>query len=240
VVQVEARGVGPLQYRIVGRAAFPRLDNSDIEALADGATFTGDGLARVYDDQNSTRYLVGRLQPGVDNAATMRAIAAIPAFNRRETNFTTDTGAGGPSPPPEVERLRRVDGFPPSLAALLAVLAVIAVGHALVTSVSRRRRELAVLKSVGFSRRQVRATIAWQATTLALIGVVVGVPAGFAVGRWAWDRVADSLGIAARTPVPVAALVLIAIGSLVATNLVAFIPARSAARVRPALALRSE
>ena len=53
---------------------------------------------------------------------------------------------------------------------------------ALVSSLRRRRRELAVLKTLGFSRRQVRATVAWQASTVAAVGLVVGIPLGLLVG----------------------------------------------------------
>ena len=35
-----------------------------------------------------------------------------------------------------------------------------------------------MLKTLGFSRRQLVATVAWQATTVACVGVVIGVPLG--------------------------------------------------------------
>ena len=63
------------------------------------------------------------------------------------------------------------------------------------TSVRRRRRELALLKTIGFGRRQVSATVAWQATTLAFVGLVVGIPIGLLLGRLVWQRVADGLGV---------------------------------------------
>ena len=47
------------------------------------------------------------------------------------------------------------------------VLAVAALGHTLVSSIRRRRRDLATLKTLGFTRGQVSATVAWQATTFA-------------------------------------------------------------------------
>jgi ABC-type lipoprotein release transport system permease subunit len=127
-----------------------------------------------------------------------------------------------------------------SLAALLALLALLAVGHSLVTSVRRRRRELAVLKTLGFDRRQVRSTVAWQASTLACIGLVLGIPAGLFVGAAVWRPVADGLGVTSSPPFPALAVMLVVPAAFAATNLLAFLPARAAARIRPAVALRAE
>jgi ABC-type lipoprotein release transport system permease subunit len=140
----------------------------------------------------------------------------------------------------EVDRLRQVNWLPVTLAGLLSLLALLAVGHALVTSVRRRRRDLAVLKTLGFDRGQIRATIAWQATTLALVGLIIGIPAGILVGSFVWRQVATGLGIATTPQIPVLALLLTIPAALVAVNLIAYAPARAAARTRPAVALRSE
>ena len=80
------------------------------------------------------------------------------------------------------------------LAGLLVFLAVGALALALVGSVQRHRRDLAVLKTIGFVGRQVSATVAWQSTLLAITALVVGVPLGLALGRWTWDLVAGNVG----------------------------------------------
>src|SRR5262249_53320630 len=195
-------------YRTVGRAVFPRLLKSDIQPLADGAAFTGAGMRRVATSSDATRYLVGRFAPGVDQAAAERRVGETTQFRPPPESqpFSTDSGATGPVIPPEVDRLRHIDWFLPSLAVLLATLAAIAVGHALVTSVRRRRRDLAVLKPLGFDRRQVRASVAWQATTLALIGLIFGVPVGVLVGAAAWRVVADRIGISTTATIPLLGL----------------------------------
>ena len=117
---------------------------------------------------------------------------------------------------------------------------LLSVGHALITSVRRRRRDLALLKTLGFNRRQVRATIAWQATALATVGLVVGLPIGIIAGRLAWHRIADGLGVSNVATLPTLALLLAIPAVLALVNLLAFFPARSAANTRPAVALRSE
>src|SRR5439155_16019962 len=119
---------GSHNYRIVGTAAFPKLDSP--QPLANGAALTGAGLAHLVSPtspSNSSLYLMGRLAPGAKLATVEHQVAGIAQFGI-ERPF-------GPSVPVEVERLRNVDWLPATLAALLAVLALLAVGHALVTSV---------------------------------------------------------------------------------------------------------
>ena len=80
----------------------------------------------------------------------------------------------------------------------------------------------------------------WQTSTVALIGLVCGVPLGVAIGRLVWRAFADYLGV---VPVPVVTLQeigTIALGTLVVANLLAAGPAIVAARIRPASLLRAE
>ncbi len=217
-----------LNYRIVGRVVFPAIGLG--QPLADGAAFTGEGNAPFFDPTNYYRYFVGRFEPRVDRAAVERSIAGVPQLDR-PTEATV---------PAEIERLRQIGWFPATLAGLLGGLALLAVGHALVTAVRRRRRELALLKTLGFSRRQVRATVAWQATTLATVGLVVGIPAGVIVGHLVWRAVADGLGVSTTAAIPTLALLLTIPAAVALVNLIALFPARAAAHTRPAVALRTE
>ena len=108
------------------------------------------------------------------------------------------------------------------------------------TSVRRRAGDLAVLKALGFVASQVRASVAWQATTLAAVGSVLGIPAGLVIGRSAWAIVARRLGIDSHIPVPWLAVSMAVPGAIVMANLIAVVPGRRAARIRPATALRAE
>jgi predicted lysophospholipase L1 biosynthesis ABC-type transport system permease subunit len=194
---------------------------------------TGAGYERLLsrtDNNNGTFYLVVRVAPGAQLATVEHRVAAISLVDR----------PFGPSVPIEVDRLRQANWLPATLAGLLPVLALLAVGHAIVTSVRRRRRDLALLKTLGSNRRQIRAAVAWQATTLAIVGLVVGIPAGLIIGNLVWRRVANGLGVTTSAAIPTLALILIVPCALALTNLIAFFPARAAARTRPAVALRSE
>jgi hypothetical protein len=141
--------------------------------------------------------------------------------------------------PPEVREVEGVNDLPLLLAFVLTLLAVGTIAQTLVTSVRRRRRDLAILKAVGFVGRQVRASVAWQATAIAGTGLLVGLPLGVAAGRWAWNLLAQGFAI---QPVAVISpgLLLAVPAVLLLANAVAAIPARTAARTRPAVVLRTE
>ena len=51
------------------------------------------------------------------------------------------------------------------------------------TSVRRRRRDLALLKTLGFTQRQLAAAVAWQATVIGAIGITLGIPLGMVLGH---------------------------------------------------------
>ncbi len=145
-----------------------------------------------------------------------------------------------PLPAPDVENLRRVSGLPVAFSALVTVLGVATLGHTLVSSVRRRRRDLAVLRAIGFARSQVSATVAWQATTMAVIALAVGLPLGVGAGRWAWQVVADGIGTPAGAVTPVLAIALTVPAVVLVANTLAAFPARRATRTVPAVALRAE
>jgi predicted lysophospholipase L1 biosynthesis ABC-type transport system permease subunit len=61
---------------------------------------------------------------------------------------------------------------------------------------------VAVLRAIGFARSQISATVAWQATTTAVIALAVGLPLGVGAARWAWQVVADGIGTPAAAVTP--------------------------------------
>jgi ABC-type lipoprotein release transport system permease subunit len=97
-----------------------------------------------------------------------------------------------------------------------------------------------LLKTLGFTRRQLAATVAWQASVAVVLGIVVGVPLGAITGRLLWDQFANALHVVSEPTVPALTVVLIALGALVLANVVAAVPGRAAARTRTAELLRSE
>jgi hypothetical protein len=205
-----------------------------------GAWLTPAGYDRLFAGAHyrfKFHFAVLSLRPGADVQAvaarldkTMRGIKgaqAIPAFSP-------------PDPLAQAQIVKDVAVLPLALSAFLAVLAVGAVGHALSIAVSRRRHELAVLRALGLTRRQTRLVIGTQATLLAVIGVVFGIPLGFALGRVLWHAAAQTMPLAYHPPLAALALLLVVPVALLVANLLAAWPARRAARLRAAQILRTE
>jgi ABC-type lipoprotein release transport system permease subunit len=142
--------------------------------------------------------------------------------------------------PAEIVNYKSMGTMPAVLAGGVAAGAVAALGLALVASVRRRRRDLALLKTLGFTRRQLAATIVWQSTVVAIVGLVVGIPLGIAAGRWLWIVFARELSAVPDPVIPAASVVLAALAALILANLVAAIPARLAGRTPAAEVLRAE
>jgi predicted lysophospholipase L1 biosynthesis ABC-type transport system permease subunit len=97
-----------------------------------------------------------------------------------------------------------------------------------------------MLKTFGFTRRQLGGTVAWQASVAAVIGIAVGIPLGVALGRFLWTLFARQIYAVPAPAVPAAVLALVALGTILLANLAAAIPGRSAARTPSAVALRAE
>lgn len=215
-----------VSMRVVGEAAIYDLATAD--RLGRGAAVTLEGFRRLQPEPFIQVFLVNY----ADGISDAEGYAAL----RRDWGRTVLR----PVSATDVANLDAIGSLPFVLAGLVGVLAVAALGHALVTSVRRRRRDLAVLRTIGFVGRQLRASVAWQATTLMALALIVGVPLGVAAGRWIWRVVAESLGTAVGPVTPVVAVLLIVPATVLLANAIAAIPARSAARTEPATVLRSE
>jgi hypothetical protein len=146
----------------------------------------------------------------------------------------------GAQRPAEIVTYESTGATPAVLALGLAAGAVVALGLALAASVRRRRRDLALLKTLGLTRRQLAATIAWQASVVAVVGVLLGVPLGVALGRWLWVEFAHQIAVVPEPTVPALQVAAVAGVALVLANVVAAFPGRAAARTPAALVLRSE
>jgi hypothetical protein len=186
-----------------------------------------------------------RLRPGVSAAAGKANLQTI--ANATNKLFDSDPHATGNSigvlpvvRPVQIIDYRSTGSTPVVLAGGLALGAIVALGLTLTASVRRRRRDLALLKAFGFAQRQLMAAIAWQATVDALVGVVFGIPIGIVVGRELWTLFAQNINAVPDPTVPILSVILVGVGTLIFTNLVAVLPGRSAARTSTALVLRAE
>ena len=222
---------------VVGRVVLPGLGTypgSDKTSPGEGAVVTQAELRRLGPDFGGGDILVD-FRAGTTGQQQAAAIRGA-----RAASNTDDVIISRVQEPSDVVAYRDVRSTPIALSIVLALLATMTLAHGLISSVRRRRRELAMLKTLGFTRRQVSSTVAWHASTVVAIALLFGIPLGIVAGRWAWSTLATDLG---AVIVPVVPWLVLAIGIpalLLLANLVAFVPGRIAARLRPAIALRSE
>ncbi len=226
--------IGPKHapYRVVG-VGFTAW--SPHTTYLDGAWVTRAGFQRVVpsdDDLKFHNFLVA-FRPGVDRERTIKQLD-------ESTGLDLESASSTEFLPGELVNLRGVRHVPLYLGLFLALLAVAAVGHALASGVRRRRFDMGVLRTFGLTRRQARLTVAWQATTLALIGLVIGVPLGVILGRAIWRNVAVATPMQYVAPLAALAVVLVWPLAILIANVLAAWPARVAARLRPADVLRVE
>jgi ABC-type lipoprotein release transport system permease subunit len=139
----------------------------------------------------------------------------------------------------EIVNAASLGDAPLLIAALFASLAAVALGLSLAASVQRNSRDLAILRSLGFTGRQLGSAVAWHATIIVLIGLAIGVPLGVIVSTRAWRSFADQLHVLAEPQSPMwFVIAAVALGLLVA-NAIAVVPARAARRLQVAALLRS-
>jgi hypothetical protein len=221
---VEARARRSVRMRVVGRAVLPE-NAVDVGPRPDAA-MTFQAYKRL-NPQAQVGDFEARIAPGPARQATLA---------RLERQYAHPA----PGPPQTIADFGGVRNLPVIGSALLAAIATAALAQTLVTAIRRRRRQLAVLKTLGFDRRQLLATVAWQATTFAVIGLAVGLPVGVAAGRWAWYLFAEQIEVVPEPVTPVSLVLLVVPAAVLLAILVAALPAWSAARTRAAVVLRAE
>jgi len=220
---VDVRSSRAARMRVVGRAVLPE---SVCDCPRPRGAMTFAALQRL-NPHSSPGIFEARIAPGAAHEARLGRLEQAYIHPR-------------PGPPKTVADFEGVRNLPVVASVLLAAIAVAALAHTLVTAVRRRRRHLAVLKTIGYDRRQLLATVGWQAMTFAAIGLLVGLPLGVAAGRWAWYLFAEQIDVVPEPVTPVGLVLLLVPAAVLLALAVAGLPAWSAARTRAAVVLRAE
>ena len=246
------------RLKIAGTAALPALGDTlgvhpslSTGAILPTSVVSRAALAEAGPESGPNAILV-RLRPGVSQAAGLRSLQQITGEYDKIAHSPQVVSHAGPTAleltadvlpvqrPAEIVNYKTMGTMPVILAGGVAAGAVAALGLALFASVRRRRRDLALLKTLGFTRRQLARAVAWQSTVVAVVGLIIGLPLGIAFGRWLWILFAHALSAVPAPVIPAGPVALAAIAALVLANLVAAVPGRQAARTPAALLLRAE
>ncbi len=217
--------------RVVGTAIFP--DFGDQLSLGQGAQTTiGVLKSAVGSNTPPPDTILMRFRPGTDVEAAITAL---------QGRFDPASGLNvmAAEQPVDLINFGRVQNLPLVVGGLLGLLAAGTLVHLLLTSIRRRRRDLAVLKVLGFVPGQLRATIAWQASTITALALVIGLPLGIVLGRSIWRLFAHQIGVIAVPVVSPPALAALAVAAFVVSALAALVPARAASRTPASEILRT-
>lgn len=222
-----------IPMRVVGLAVVPVF--GDNTGLGETALVGIDGWARLGGAEG------GRDRPIQDlfvrGAVDLEAIAALAG---PEARVGENVHVWPDGPPVDVVNFGRVSTTPIVLGAILATFAAGTLLHTLITAIGRRRRELAILKTIGFVRAQIVRTVRAHAIVLTLLAVLFGMPLGVIAGRWLWVLLATRLGVVPQPTTPIEDLLIAAVCALAIGIALAAFPGRLAARRDPASVMRSE
>lgn len=216
---------GRRRLRVTGIALVPNVSGAD--KVGSNLLVTAAGLTAI------------------DSSAAMRAAAldfapGAPAGASRRLGAAIRSQVGQNDPPGAIVNVRRVRNIPALVAAAVGALALLSLGHLMIVSVRRRRRDLAVLRALGATPRWRTGVIHWQATITATLVLLVAIPVGAAAGGSLYFRFVDKVGADPNPSYPLLWFLAALVGVLALANLVAAGPARRVRRDRSTLTLNQE
>jgi putative ABC transport system permease protein len=216
--------------RIVGVGLAPMT-----ESLGRGAVVTLEGLRRLSPDATEQAWFV-RLPPGTDRASVLN----------------TYRGAFPPDLRASIERfgferveiyglnVKQIESVPVLFAAIMGLMGVAVLAHVLAVAARASRRDIAILRALGFSRGQTLRTVAWQSTIYAVGALAIGIPVGILLGRLAWHAYAVHLGAVPETTMPLVACAVLVAAMLALACALSITPALRLSRTRAGEVLRTE
>ena len=144
------------------------------------------------------------------------------------------------SRPTAIVNIIRIRSTPALLAGVLGALGALTIASAVWSSVGRRRRDLAILRSMGAGRGFILRATSWQAVALVVIPVILGLPVGAAIGGRVFRLFADAMGVINGAAIPTTELGGAVVAALLVAKLTASIAARRVEHRTPADLLRPE
>jgi len=195
--------------------------------------FLGTPAYNAYFAQHYDSAVVVQKARGVSTAAALKAVRAI-ATGYSGTTVMDQTAFKAEKAKPYQQLLVLVY----ALLALAILIALLGIGNTLALSIFERTRELGLMRAVGMTRRQLRATIRWESAIIALQGTVLGLLIGVFFG-WALVTAMHDQGITVLS-MPVLSLVIMVVLAGLAGVAAAVLPSRRAAKLNILRAIVSE
>ena len=227
-------GEDPLAHRVRFGDGVVRRVVGVVAAVRHGV-LEGDLTSELYlpirqtDDYGSVRLIVRTdLPPAALTSSVQTALAPIaPDLPMRDWRTLGDIVDKHVSP------RRFVVSLLTSFSAFALVLASLGIYGLISYSVNQRQKEIAIRLALGASPGEVQVRIMRETLTLAALGLLIGVPASWLLGRTLTGLL---FGITASDPVTFAAMFLLL---AIVAGVAGYLPSRRASRIDPIMALRA-
>ena len=205
--------------------------NGDVDPAETGAMVAVNTVPTLVDRSFSGRYFVS-VRPGADaEQVGLRLQAALVANGVNADTFRAlvDDRLRGTA-----EFIRLLEGF----LGLGLLIGIAGLGVVMVRAVRERRREIGMLRAMGFQPRVVRRAFLVEAAFIAVQGIVIGAALGLVTGYSVLSNSSTFGDRALPFTVPWLAIAALSGAALVASMLAVAVPAAQASRIKPAVALR--
>ncbi|MEJ7799036.1 MAG: FtsX-like permease family protein [Ilumatobacter sp.] len=236
-VSIEGDGLRVDRARVTGIVVLPSIGPFQ----ADAAT-PGRGVL-LPDDAFDTEFVSTLVSfVGIDVADDVSVDALRADLDDKFWSWETyDRPRTLPDPvrPPEIMNARSIRTVPLLVGTLIALAIIVGYCAAMAFAARERRRDLALLRTLGFTDRQLRRSVRIQSVITAVITCGVGTVAGIPIGRAAWRLFAVELGVVPDPTVPPLVLLAVIGAAALLGLLAAILPSTYATRLRVATVLRA-
>jgi hypothetical protein len=204
----------PVRLHVVGVATIPAFGSAAFSEAGLGTGAIGRaGLFPQQDPEAQGKYnylLLGYGASGPTPAQTASLDRMIRGFGCTDpTCVLTDIR------PAEIDGFRGARGVPLAAGIVLALLLFATLTHTVLSTMRRRQSDLAVLRALGCTRRQLESTMRWQTLMLTGSALIVGIPVGLVANKLVWHAFTERLGVAPGTVFPIAIIALGVLSALV-------------------------
>ncbi len=184
-----------------------------MRALAGDRAVPSRAYVDVADPMGFVDHFAGRFLPNGGKAETLRHVVQVQLANQQQFFLL-------------------MRGY----LALGLVVGVAGIGVIMIRAVRERRRQVGVLRALGFQARAVRAAFVIESGFVAVEGVLIGTALALVC---AWSiTLTDAFGSDIAFRVPIGSIAILVVGTFVCALAATAAPARSASRIEPAVALR--
>jgi putative ABC transport system permease protein len=213
-----------------------RITGTVLAPTSESNAFNGEALLTPRAIDAETDFpTVGALVKARPGADVGRVLARLDS--RYPYGISDESRAHAPGP---VRNLEQITRLPLALALFFALLGAAVFAQLLFMLARERRKDLAVLRVLGYTGAQTRGVLRSAAGSIAIVGLVIGIPLGLLAGRSGWRLVADGLTVSRSVAVPAGAIIGAALALVAFALAIAMAPAHLVLRRTPGAALRAE